>query len=108
MKNKKRSDANHMVTVSDLMKYQNELTGKFGLDAQVAYSGISWTQLSVARHYGGAKVNGKHYIYNPADDSLIREDVLKWIAKKQREEKKAAKEKGKQASQNDLGFSKSK
>jgi hypothetical protein len=42
------------------------------------------TQLSIARHYGGAKVQGKHFVYNPADDSLIREDVVKWIAKKRK------------------------
>ena len=28
----------------------------------------------------GAKIHGKHYVYNPIDDSLIREDVVKWIA----------------------------
>jgi hypothetical protein len=31
-------------------------------------------------------VQGSHYVYNPTDDSLIREDVVKWIAKKKKTE----------------------
>lgn len=71
-----------MATIEDLKQYQYELKAKFGADANVAYANVSMTQLSVARYYGGAKVNGKHFVYNPLDDSLIREDVVKWIAKK--------------------------
>jgi len=33
---------------------------------------VSQTQLSIARHYGGIKVNGHMYIYNPKDDTLIK------------------------------------
>jgi hypothetical protein len=42
---------------------------------------VSQTQLSIARHYGGCTFNGHSYTYNPADDSLTRDDVLKTEAK---------------------------
>jgi hypothetical protein len=73
-----------MATIEDLREFQDELKAKFGANASVAYANVSMTQLSIARHYGGAKVQGKHFVYNPADDSLIREDVVKWIAKKRK------------------------
>lgn len=38
---------------------------------------ISHTQLSIAAYYGGCTYNGSRYIYNPKDDTLTREDVLK-------------------------------
>ena len=41
------------------------------------YYQVSQTQLSVARYYGGCRINGSHYIYNPTDDTLTREDILK-------------------------------
>lgn len=76
-----------MATIEDLRQLQDEIKAKFGASATVAYANVSMTQLSIARHYGGAKVQGKHFAYNPADDSLIREDVVKWIAKKRKEAK---------------------
>lgn len=76
-----------MASIADLREFQDELKAKFGADANVAYTNVSMTQLSIARHYGGAKVNNKHFVYNPGDDSLIREDVVKWIAKKRKEVK---------------------
>jgi hypothetical protein len=71
-----------MATLQDLREFGDELKAKFG--ASVAYSNVSMSQLSIARHYGGATVQGKHFVYNPADDSLIRDDVVKWIAKKRK------------------------
>ncbi len=56
-----------------------------------AIQGVSRTQLSVSRHYGGCTYNGAHYVYNPVTDELIREDVLKWIGKRRNEERKAEK-----------------
>lgn len=41
------------------------------------YTYVSHGQLSVARHYGGYKVNGSSYTYNPTTDELIRDDILK-------------------------------
>lgn len=73
-----------MATIEDLKQHQDELKAKFGADANVAYANVSMTQLSIARHYGGCKVEGKHFVYNPADDSLIREDVFNWIAKQKK------------------------
>jgi hypothetical protein len=32
---------------------------------------------SIARHYGGAKIDGKEYVYHPAKDALIRKDWTK-------------------------------
>ncbi len=77
-----------MATIDDLRKYQAELQSKFGKDTNVAYANISHGPLSVARHYGSATVQGKYYIYNPADDSLIRKDVVKWVAKRKKQETK--------------------
>ena len=73
-------------TIEDLREYQTELQFKFGNES-VAYTNVSMTQLSIARHYGGCKVQGKHFVYNPMDDSLIREDVVKWIAKQKKSRK---------------------
>jgi len=75
-----------MANIEDIKKYQTELMEKFGRSSNVAYTNVSSTQLSIARHYGVANVQGKHYVYNPTDDSLIREDVVKWIAKKKKNE----------------------
>lgn len=55
---------------------------------------VSTTQLSIARHYGGIKVNGVYYCYDPKSDTLIRDDVLK--AKLAEAKKTAAAEKKKQ------------
>lgn len=38
---------------------------------------ISQTQLSIAAYYGGCTYNGSRYVYNPIDDTLTKEDVLK-------------------------------
>jgi hypothetical protein len=75
-----------MANIEDIKKYQTELIEKFGRSTNVAYANVSSTQFSIASHYGGVKINGKHYVYNPTDDSLIREDVVKWIAKKKKTE----------------------
>lgn len=55
---------------------------------------VSDTQFSLARHCGGCTVNGTYYVYHPASDTLMREDVVK----KQWEEstKAVAEEKKKQ------------
>ena len=73
-----------MATIEDLKEFREELRAKFGKDANIAYANVTMTQLSIARHYGGATVQGKCFVYNPFDDSLIREDVVKWIAKRRK------------------------
>ena len=55
---------------------------KFGSTTGVLYRNVSQTQLSIARHYGGCKISGHDYVYDPTDDSLIRADVLKFLKKK--------------------------
>ena len=50
-------------------------------DAPFAITGVSQTQFSVARHYGGCKYNGYHYTYIPHWDELVRDDVVKFIKK---------------------------
>ena len=42
---------------------------------------------SIARHYGGARYQGYEYVYIPTTDELIRQDVLKWLAKYRKEQK---------------------
>jgi len=37
--------------------------------------GVSQSQFSVARHYGGCTYNGHHYHYDADTDTLIRQDV---------------------------------
>lgn len=67
-----------------------------GLNREAPYliSGVSTSQLSIARHYGGCKAFGYDYFYNPGTDELIRRDVVKWIGK---ERKRIGKEKVKNA-----------
>ena len=42
----------------------------------LGYADVSRTQLSIARHYGGCTVQGRHYVYFPEHDELWRDDVL--------------------------------
>ena len=72
------------VTIETLMKHVDELKAKFGKDARVAYTQVSYTQLSVARHYGGCTIQGQRFIYSAEDDSLIREDVVKWVMNREK------------------------
>ena len=54
---------------------------------------VSRTQFSIARHYGGCKVNGVYYHYDPGSDTLTREDV--WKAQLADNKEAAAAEKSK-------------
>lgn len=53
---------------------------------------VSQTQLSIARYYGGCSFNGHGYTYNPVDDTLTRNDVLKGEIKTKKQLAKAEKE----------------
>ncbi len=55
-----------------------------------AISGVSNTQLSIARHYGGSTFQGWQYTYMPLTDELVRDDVVKWLAKHRKQQKKQA------------------
>jgi len=50
--------------------------------------GVSQSQLSIARFYGGCKFQGRHYSYIPTTDELMRDDVVKWLAKHRKEQRK--------------------
>jgi hypothetical protein len=54
---------------------------------------ITETQLSISRYSGGCIYNGKYYVYNPIDDTLIREDIFK----KEQKSKKTKKVKNESA-----------
>lgn len=56
--------------------------------APFAIAGVSHSQFSIARHYGGIVFKGFKYVYNPATDELIRPDVLKIITKRRRDQAK--------------------
>lgn len=79
------------ITLETLISHREEAEKKFGKNETLAFANVSRTQLSIARHYGGCKVQGKQFVYNWQDDSLIREDVVKWMAKRIKDEAKAAK-----------------
>ena len=51
------------------------------MKAPVRIYNVSHTQLSIARHFGGIKFNGHCYTYFPADDTLVRDDILEYEGK---------------------------
>lgn len=59
-------------------------------DTPFIIQGVSSTQLSVARHYGGCKFQGREYKYIPPTDELIRDDVIKWLLKYRKDKLKQA------------------
>ena len=75
------------ITESEEMALQDA-----GLDRQSPFMirGVSQTQFSIARYYGGVVFKCQHYTYFPATDELIRDDVAKWLAKHRRAEIKSA------------------
>jgi hypothetical protein len=52
----------------------------------LGWRGVTYTQLSIARHYGGTTVNGKRFTYFPGTDELIRDDLLKAIVAHKRQQ----------------------
>ena len=75
-----------MINLDDIKDCPLDRKTPFGI------RGVSCSQFSVARFYGMIKYNGETYIYNPVTDELIRSDVLKWAARREREDAKAAKQ----------------
>ena len=51
--------------------------------------GVSQSQFSVARHFGGCTYMGKSYIYDASQDRLIRRDVYLARLKQGKAEAKA-------------------
>ena len=67
------------------------------VDPPWQYADISQTQLSVARHAGGAVIDGWAYVYDARDDSLTRGDVHRIVMEMRRAAQKAAKDSAKAA-----------
>lgn len=65
--------------------------GLFAVGPPVLMGGVSRSQFSIARYYGGIMLNGYQYTYKFDTDELIREDLLKWLTKRRKAEAKAAK-----------------
>jgi hypothetical protein len=65
-----------------------------GLDPFTPYviGGVSHSQFSVARHFGGCTYGGREYAYIPTTDELIREDVVKWVEKRRKEAQRTGRE----------------
>jgi len=64
--------------------------GKIKSDDNLGWRDIRFTQLSIARHYGGTNVNGVHYTYIPESDELVRDDVLAMVMKRRADALKKA------------------
>lgn len=77
-------------TLNEIRQYEPQIREKFKLKRSdiIAYENVSRTQLSVARYFGMARVNNHLFVYNPDDDSLIRDDVLAFVNKLKRQEQK--------------------
>lgn len=60
----------------------------FPKDAHLGITGVSHTQFSIARHYGGIELNGHKYTYFAEVDELWRDDFLKAVAKHRKANKK--------------------
>ncbi len=54
----------------------------FGVLDPLAYANVTDTQLSVARHFGGASINGRAFYYVAETDELLRSDLFKWLHKR--------------------------
>jgi hypothetical protein len=76
------------MTIEELKELTRDV--QFKKDAPYAITNVSHTQLSIARHYGGCKYNGYDYTYFPEEDTLIRNDVLKWAVEERNRRQKDA------------------
>lgn len=75
-------------TLNEIRQYEPQIRERFKRSDTIAFENVSRTQLSVAGYFGMAQVNNHTFIYNPDDDSLIREDVLAFVNKLKRQEQK--------------------
>ena len=75
------------MTIDVLKKHQTAIEQKFGKDSRVAIAGVSHTIFSVSRHYGGATIDGKSFTYFADEDLLVRDDVIKFVRKLEKEPK---------------------
>jgi hypothetical protein len=64
-----------------------EAASKLHQRVPIAICDVSGSQFSIARHYGCCTFNGCAYTYLFAEDELIRNDVLKMVAKMRKRSK---------------------
>lgn len=76
------------LTESDIAALQ---VSKLPRKTPFAISGVMNTQLSIARFYGGINYNGEGYTYMPDGDELIRNDVLAFVTKLRKKQRKTEK-----------------
>lgn len=69
------------------------------IEKQERIYNVSATQFSISRHYGGCKVNGVYYYYDPKSDMLICGDVLKAEVAEKKKAAAAGKKKQQDAQQ---------
>ena len=55
---------------------------QFGLQETLAYANVTSSHFSLAKLYGGAKVDGHAFYYVDDTDELIRSDVVKWVERR--------------------------
>lgn len=72
-------------TLDQVREHRDALIAKFGTGSPLGMADVSQTQFSIARYSGGCVMDGRSYSYNAFDDSLIRDDVVKWLVKKAKE-----------------------
>ena len=66
-------------TIKQIQDSLDALNAKLSSTTPFAIQNVRGTQFSVARHFGAANYNGQTYTYNQAEDSLVRDDVIKWF-----------------------------
>ncbi len=71
-----------MISLADITDCPLDRSTPFGV------RGVSNSQFSIARYYGGVTFNGQRYTYLPETDELIRDDVLRWLTSKKRKQAK--------------------
>lgn len=72
-------------------------------DAPYLIMGVSNSQFSVARHFGGITYQGVGYVYIPTTDELIRRDALALVERRRREAEKTKRADEKQRAQDAQG-----
>lgn len=55
-------------------------------DQVFMHRNVSQSLLSIARHYGGTRIDGVHFVYLPTHDELVRADLIAAIARVRRVE----------------------
>lgn len=60
---------------------------------------VSQSILSIARHYGGTRIDGVHFVYLPTHDELVRADLFAEVARMRRKDAAAVRKATRAAAQ---------